>query len=58
MKNKESIRALFYLPRARHVRALDFEYILSVESGDDKIPRVLGIADRHGYTGVCRIPSG
>jgi hypothetical protein len=28
-----------YRLHARHVRALDFEYFLLVESGDDEIPR-------------------
>ena len=40
MNKKEIIRALCYRLRARHVRALDYEYILlMVESGDDEIPR-------------------
>jgi len=30
---------LCYRLRARHGSALDFEYILPVESGDDEIPR-------------------
>jgi hypothetical protein len=39
MKKKDSLRALYYRFRARHGRALNFEYILPVESGDGEIPR-------------------
>jgi hypothetical protein len=39
MNKKDLLRALYYRLRARHVRALDIEYIFLVESGDDKIPR-------------------
>jgi hypothetical protein len=39
MNLKDSLRALCYRLRARHGSALDFEYVLPVESGDDGIPR-------------------
>jgi hypothetical protein len=38
MNKKDLVRELCYRLRARHVRALDFEYILLVESGDDRPP--------------------
>jgi hypothetical protein len=39
MNKKDSLHALCYRLCACHGRALDFEYISPVGSGDDKIPR-------------------
>ena len=39
MNKKDLVHALCYRLRARHGRALDFEYILPVKSGDGEIPR-------------------
>jgi hypothetical protein len=41
MNKKDLVHALCYRLRARHGRALDFEYILPVKSGDDETPKHL-----------------